>query len=156
MGELRQRDPAGLLTADQATEVARSLDEICPDTFCGGDYTYFVESVACSGRGECTIGYSAEPFDEEGGFPADALEGVDLDSLVRSGDGGNGPYEGRVLRAETVESAVRLVLSCRLDDRYREPADVCEEERDTIGYSEQLYNHFLDCLWAMEEVLEQF
>ena len=52
---------ADFLSPDKATEVARFLDNICMDTYCGGDINFYSDAMTCDGN-VCEVSYRAYGF----------------------------------------------------------------------------------------------
>lgn len=42
------------LTEAQAAKVNRYMDDICPDTYCGGDISFYTQGLSCAGN-TCTL-----------------------------------------------------------------------------------------------------
>ncbi len=55
----------GTLTTQQSKEVVEYLDELCPDTFCEGEFEYDFESFSCDEK-KCTLGFSAQHHERKG------------------------------------------------------------------------------------------
>lgn len=154
-GKADRGEDTELLSPQEAQNVADAFDGICGDTFCCGDLNYYMASVSCDGAtGVCDLRYDAQPYYEEDKFAADALEGFPPEALMREGGTGDRAYVGRVLEAITDEDGVWIRVSCQLDGGYLAYADLMDGDSghcDDLG--DRIYDHFLDCLHAMEDVL---
>ncbi|MFH1132186.1 MAG: hypothetical protein V1754_12690, partial [Pseudomonadota bacterium] len=152
------------LTEDQAKTVTDAFDSVCGDTFCGGDFNYYMVGASCSSStGICELTVDAQPYEEDDRWEEDVLDGVDEDELTRKGDGhgpedfGSGPYVARIL--ETVsrdkQPGVWLRMSCKLDGNYQNFSQLIEGDGSHGGDDlvEGFYYHFLDCLHSMDPVL---
>ena len=143
--------PPPLVSPAIAAQVAESLDDICPDTFCGGDFNYRVDSVACGDTGACTIEYRAQPYSAEDAFSADVLDGIPAAQLSVSGEAQPGAYLVMLTGTETAQG-VWIRISAQLQG-YQQPEDVYADTGGGVQYSEKLYAHFLDALSAAEGLL---
>lgn len=133
--------------ADLAT-VERSIDAICGDTFCAGDYNWYVEDLACPGDGTCRIALRAQRYGHA--FSADALVGRTAESLRVTGTGSHGGYDARVERMQST-TGVWAQTSCVMSGGFRTREDVMDVAHSR--YSDRLYESVLDCVSALETVL---
>ncbi|MBT8495253.1 MAG: lamin tail domain-containing protein, partial [Deltaproteobacteria bacterium] len=83
---------ANLLSDDSSRKVLDSLHDECPDTFCGGDFSYHFDvptgaTLTCAGDGTCTISGQATPFQGERWVPGSvsALSEADKVSVASNG-----------------------------------------------------------------------
>ncbi len=137
-----------ILSAREAEKVRRSLDNICGDTWCEGDFNWYVTEVTCPGDGTCYVGMRTQQY---GGFPEDVLDGVGPERLESRGSGEYGPFHATIDRAETDEDGTWLMVGCDMDSGFFTRADAMDEERGR--YSEKLYFSTLDCVDALEEMM---
>jgi hypothetical protein len=46
------------LTPQEAKAIASHIDDMCPDTYCGGDMQFFIENMTCT-ENECVMQFNA-------------------------------------------------------------------------------------------------
>lgn len=51
------------LTESEAVKINDYLDDICPDTYCGGDIVFYTHGITCKGN-SCTIEMSGQGYSE--------------------------------------------------------------------------------------------
>jgi hypothetical protein len=146
--------PFGLASDAELAAVAQELDNICPDTFCGGDINYYVDAVTCSG-GSCDVRYRAIPHGDDG-YPADVLGITDWSVYDTSGDDGTGLYKVWITGVTEREGMHYISLVARLQGYTLREHVVAELIPGKITYSDRLYSHFLDALHSMAPNLLAF
>jgi DNA uptake protein ComE-like DNA-binding protein len=137
-----------ILDAREAEKVRQSLDDICGDTWCEGDYNWYVTEVSCPGDGTCYVSQRAQQY---GGFSEDVLAGRSPESLQSRGEGEYGTYHASIDSADGGEDGTWLMVSCELDSGFFTREDAMNVERGR--YSEKLYYSLLDCISALEEMM---
>jgi len=149
------RDPgldaptASILTDREAEKVRQSLDDICGDTWCEGDYNWWVDGVTCPGDGTCFVAMHTQ--EHGGGWSRDVLEGRSADSLQSRGEGEYGAYAASIDDAYEDEDGVWLSVACNMDSGFFSREDAMNIDRGR--YSERLYYSVLDCVSALEEMM---
>ncbi len=146
------RDPAvddppattPILDAREAEKVRQSLDDICGDTWCEGDYNWHVNEVSCPGDGTCVVRMTTQGYDP---FPADVLDGRDPASLERRAEGEYGTYRASIDAAEDGG----LAVSCDMNSGFYTRADAMDEVHGR--YSDKMYGSVTDCVSALEEMM---
>ena len=51
------------LTTSEASRINRYMDDICPDTYCGGDISFYTHGITCNGD-SCSIKISGSGYSE--------------------------------------------------------------------------------------------
>ncbi len=65
------------LSPDEATDINDYMDDICMDTYCGGDINFYPQGIECSGN-KCTISYLAKSWENE----SDSFDSETLSVLI--------------------------------------------------------------------------
>ncbi|MBW2464750.1 MAG: hypothetical protein JRH11_24085 [Deltaproteobacteria bacterium] len=128
-----------ILTAGEAESVRSSLHNVCGDSWCEGDYYWYVDSVECAGDGTCTVIQSVQED-----WSTDVLAGRSEESLQSHGGGAYGEFDASIDSSSGDEDGTWLTVSCKLDSGFfvREDAmNVASGE-----YSEKLYMSLMDCV----------
>ncbi len=55
---------APFLSSSEAQEINQYMDDICMDTYCGGDINFYAQGVECSSDSKCSITYLARTWRE--------------------------------------------------------------------------------------------
>jgi hypothetical protein len=140
-----------ILTVREAEKVRQSLDDICPDTFCAGDFNFYVDDVGCPGDGRCIVTMHTQEHDGFRADIADILAGRSAESLLSRGTGETGPFTASIEDAYTDADGAWLSVSCDLSGGYFAREDAMNVDRGR--YSEKLYSGVLDCVEALEAMM---
>jgi hypothetical protein len=62
-----------VLSKSESTQIVSYLSDICPDTYCGGDYNYYPQTIECN-ESSCTLSMKLIAYYE--GDLADAGKGI--------------------------------------------------------------------------------
>ncbi|RLB50445.1 MAG: hypothetical protein DRJ42_18830 [Deltaproteobacteria bacterium] len=149
------RDPGldtpteSILTSREAEEVRDSLDDICGDSWCEGDYNWYVDSVECPGDGTCVVTQHVQ--EHGGGWSSDVLAGRSEESLQSYAEGDYGGFAASIDDRYTDEDGTWLTVSCNLDSGFFAREDAMEV--GSGDYSEKLYFSLMDCVSALEGMM---
>jgi hypothetical protein len=113
--------------------------------------------MECSSRGNfCEILFHAQPWDEDVQFAANILDGKPEESLKKSDNKGNGDFEGTLLNTTNLQDkeGVWMQISCKLFG-YQTYGDLVSNENGFPGVNltDHFYEHFLDCVSVVEDLL---
>ncbi|MGI4992362.1 hypothetical protein ACRXCV_07025 [Halobacteriovorax sp. GFR7] len=65
------------LTKQEADKINEYMDDICMDTYCGGDINWYTKGMNCSGD-QCTISFKAYTWENDAEtFDADLLKAIE-------------------------------------------------------------------------------
>lgn len=142
------------LTQEQVTAVVNAFDNICGDTFCGGDWNYYAADFACDfSQKSCTMTFDTRPYSETDYLPMTALDGVQANDREVSGvvsDGSGSTYVGTMIEmVDKGSDGIWLRSTCELKGSFNSYDDAMV----TTGYvhlNDTLYGQFLDCLSPLE------
>ena len=136
------------LTPVQAEKVNSYMDDICPDTYCGGDIAFYTHGLTCNGN-SCTLEVSGSGHSE---FDNDAVEAAINTSKVTS-EYQNVTVNFGTMSVGTVDGdgyeSASFAFSCTMNDlpmdikNYREKEDLvydlvvwgCIRELETTVYN---------------------
>jgi hypothetical protein len=149
-GKADRAKAASFLSAAEAQNVLDSIDAICGDTFCAGDFDYHPKEIRCTAaNGVCEVTFLVESYYDDQKFPATALDNVDRAKLKTQGTGDSGPFTGEVLALD----GDQLRFSCALSGEYKSLSDVMERpQAGPDSLADKFYSHILDCTDAMEKI----
>lgn len=138
-----------VLTADQTKSILAELHDECPDTFCGGDYSYWFEmpsdNLVCLGNGACTFNLRANPTVDDK-FPRNVIEGLSELDLTTVDPGGT--FIGRVTGTSVNDTSnneqdVFVNVECQLFGRYFKSSQLIDDRGEA---SDDLRDNLVDCL----------
>ncbi len=149
------------LSSEEAQNVLDSIDAICGDTFCAGDYNYHPAAIECTAAdGVCNLTFLVETYSEDESFQSllgrcdPALvekvpENCQAPELKASGTGEETgqPFAAEILAVE----GKQLRVSCSLSGQYKSLTDVMEDAQPgPDALADQFYMHIIDCTNALE------
>jgi hypothetical protein len=134
----------GLLTQFEREQLLSALHEECPDTFCGGDFTYFLDgaegSFQCDNDGRCVVGMTVTPFDDA--WADNPTDGLSADQLTSTAP--DGSFTVTATGSTSASGETRVQLECALETNMFDPDEVYD--RDSDEASDELRDMFLSCL----------
>lgn len=145
-------EAGALLNEAERDAVLLSLDNICPDTFCGGDFDYYMVDLECDGGGTCRLEVRAQFYGEATGIDEDRLNDFTTEQLTVESEGEYGPFIGRIQEIRSIDDGMWAFLSCTLDGGFTTRESVMTDS-SSPQYSWELYSHFMDCIAELTPLL---
>ncbi|MDF1566051.1 MAG: hypothetical protein P1V51_23660 [Deltaproteobacteria bacterium] len=149
--------PPNGLSAEEEDQVVNAVDNLCGDTYCEGDFNWWVASISCVWGTGCTIAWDAKSYYEEDAFPSTTwLEQFDAGQLQASGTTSDqaGPYAVSVDKiVDRASEGYWARVSCELAVPYASAAELVDPagrgDWPTQTFSDQL----MDCVGSLEGIL---
>ncbi len=148
--------PANGLSPEQEDALVKGIDDLCGDTFCAGDFNWWVASVDCVWGTGCTVVLDAKSYYAEDAFPAGWLEHFTSDQLTATGttSDGAGPYLVTVEKlVDRASEGLWARSSCELAIPYTGFEDLLGEDLSGGWPTDTFSDQLMDCVSSIETIL---